>query len=144
MALIRCYECRQRISDTALNCPNCGAARAKKSTSAIENQVEVEIEVPPNGADHVAFLFGLLGLIFLFIAFPIGISMLMFSGIVSLFGNNKTFSNKPKKKKVKAAILTGNCPNCSTNLQTKSDTLKTSCPACSKPFIVKNSRFYEV
>ncbi len=53
MAIITCYECKKEISDTAKQCPHCGATSKKVITTPAENR---------NQAYIILFLgYGLLG-----------------------------------------------------------------------------------
>lgn len=143
---MQCSKCNQNMSDATNLCPHCFAVREKRSTSTIEKQIKIETgaELAANNADYWTTILGFIGFIFLFIFLPIGITILAFSGFISLFGNKKLMSNTFKKEKILVPVLSGNCPSCATPLDMRIEFDNSLCPRCNKPFFVKDSRFHEV
>lgn len=140
MALITCFECSNQISSTAPTCPHCGAVQVieRISTDVIESLCDVVVDAPDNGANGVSAFVAVIGVVFLFIAFPIGIVALVISGFISLF------KNTGKKLVVKEMKFVGNCPYCTEQLHVVKHVAKTMCPTCKKPFEISNMKFYQV
>lgn len=102
---------------------------AKKSTETIEKRV-----VTKNPSVSAAcWIISVVGIIFLVIAFPIGIALLMVSGLLGWLWEKK-----------KVVVLEGACPNCSSRITLGRDLQGAGCPICQKPFVSRNGKFQAV
>jgi hypothetical protein len=130
LALITCPECQGSLSTLAASCPHCGAvpAKAKNSTETTEKQ----IAGPMSGGKVFCGLLSFIGIIFIFIFFPIGVMMLITSGFILLFTKNK-----------KVTVLVGKCPSCASVINLPKDAQGAPCPICKKPFLNRAGRFQE-
>jgi predicted amidophosphoribosyltransferase len=127
--LMTCGCCGKALSSLATTCPHCGeparSAQAIKETDTAGAQLRVD-----SSASGMGKLIGLIGIVTLFFAPPIGVLMLMVSGLFAVFG----------KKTV--AAKTGPCPNCAKPISVPDNIQNSQCPACKKPFtITASNRF---
>jgi len=115
MALIRCYECNDKISHLAASCPSCGAPSetdSRRLESLIEfSEFESEIELLQKRKDKYDKFLGYVTL-WMVISFymwyfqsneilsRMGEDMAKFGGIVLLILGQYSYSSHQKKKKI--------------------------------------------
>jgi ribosomal protein L37E len=130
VALIKCRECGKDVSTEAATCPHCGAPTKPIKSTPTTRQ---DIAGPISAGNAFCGLLSLIGVIFLFIAWPVGLSMLIVSGFIGLFTKNK-----------KIAVLVGDCPHCAAAVRLPVDSQGAPCPICKTPFLSRNGRFEEI
>lgn len=138
MALTKCPECANEVSDKAYSCPHCGYVMGSSAqSSALPKPTPVgpqNKQALAGGAGTVAGMAMIVvGILLAFVILPLGIIIAIVGGVVLSKGNA-------------AAVGTHSitCPYCKTPGTIETPAQSYRCPACSKKSVKRDGYMHPV